>query len=464
MINIAMPTNARWTTGALLGVQIAAVIGTSISPVLPFLLLAAAAGGVLLFYFHQILLILLANEPFLRRLAVARMPFLEGIEVSVTVLLSTAVIVMFLWRLLQPRVRSQLLANWPVIAAFLAWVLWMLAASAYAPNATEALVKSSRFAFFNTLLFLGPLLLVSSRRESRTFLTIYLSFGLMVAVMLLAELIVRVGGTLTFHQVSRLNILSANPIGVARVLATCGSMAAIMLISSSSHRRWWVLMFVLFLVTTLLTGSRGPLLSLTLGSLLLGVLLGGVARRRTLYLAALVIGVVGLVLTVGPEGINTRYKLLLEATDLVEAKQGVRLFNTVSHRLHMWSMALGMWTQDGRHFLFGDGPAAFARFFPWRDFRYPHNLPLEVLAEFGLLGALVFSSHLLMVVRRTYAGLRAHLAPEERMWLAGSVTFLITTMVSGDLDNNRFLWFFVGGLVATLSLRGSTEAATTPTL
>jgi len=38
------------------------------------------------------------------------------------------------------------------------------------------------------------------------------------------------------------------------------------------------------------------------------------------------------------------------------------------------------------------------------------------------------------------------------MWLVGTLTMFFATLVSGDLNDNRMLWFFLAGLLATVQV------------
>jgi O-antigen ligase len=442
---------SRKGLGFLWGLQVAAIISTLIHPLMPLLLAMCIGGMVFLLFFQQPLLILLANEGFVKRTLQAMFPVFESVDP--TFLLVTIIIFALLLRLWNPTVRHHVASLRYVILAYLLWVIWMVMASAYAPNVEWALNKSLRFALFNTILFLGPMILIRTRRESRIMLTFYLIYGFCVALLVYSQLWFEFGVNPGIESTTRFTVLSANPIGVARTLSICTAMVGVLIVSGKVDRRWWWwgIAFILFVSAAVLTGSRGPVLSFLLAIMLLGIFIGKSARRRTLMIVGSVLGIAGLLLLIAPEGVSYRYQLLL-TTPLTVTRQGIRPFSSILHRLQMWSMALALWTQDIRHMMVGDGTASFARFFPWRDFSYPHNLLLEILAEFGLIGAFVFSLHLSEVAKRVYLRIKMMLGREELMWLAGLLTFLLSTMVSGDLVRNRFLWFFIGGLLSTCSL------------
>ena len=416
------------------------------------------AGGVgiftLLLYFGHIPLILLVSVALVKGALITQVPIFEIFDFSV--ILSILVGLAVARRLMNARIRERLWHHQYIIMAFLIWVCWMMLASTYAPNLDWAIYKSLRFAAFTSILFLAPLVLITTRDESWGLLKSYLVIGVIVVVIQIGQLwlIQRTSGD--FHVV-RLTVLGANPIGTGRVLAVCAAMAATLLITGIGNKRWWGVGFIVFLTGAMLTGSRGPILALFMAVLVVGLLLGKDARRRTVLILGVLIVVFILTLLLAPESLTYRYRLY-KVGELAETRQGLRMFNTITYRMILWGKALTLWLSDVRHFLFGDGTAGYARLLLWRDFRYPHNLLLELLAEYGILGAGVFSMHIFLSVKQVYARFRASLAREEIMWLAGLVTYFLSTLVSGDLNDNRLLWFFLAGLLATVSAHSSNNS------
>ncbi|UCH09230.1 MAG: O-antigen ligase family protein [Fidelibacterota bacterium] len=437
--------------GLFWGLQLAGIMSVAINPIMPLLLAVVLSGVVFLLFFQQPLLIILANEGFVKRTLQAWFPIFESVDpIIVLVILIVFTLVL---RLRAPAVRRHLASQQTVVLAYLIWVVWMLVASTYAPNVEWALDKSLRFALYNSILFLGPMILIHTRRESRIMLTFYLLYGFCVALLVYSQLWFLFGVDPAIGSTTRFTVLSANPIGVARVLAICAAIASIMIISGKASKPWlWSIALVFFAAALVLTGSRGPALSFLVATVILGMFIGKAARRRTLLIIASILGIAGLILLIVPEGVSYRYRLLL-TTPLTVTKQGIRPFSSILHRLQMWGMALALWTQDIRHFIVGDGTAGFAKLFPWRDYSYPHNLPFEILAEYGVLGASIFSLHFIEGAKRVLKHVRNRFKFEELMWLTGLVTFFISTLMSGDLDHNRFFWFFIGGLVSTCSIK-----------
>ena len=438
----------------LFGLQGGAVISTAIHPLLPLILSAGLITTLILVFYSQILLVLLADVGLVKGALITQFPIFETIDI--TVLLSILILFALAGKLTNPLVRQHLLRYQAIIAAFAVWVVWMIISSLYAPRLDWAFEKSLRFALFTTILFLGPLVLIRTRAQSRTMLHIFLGTGFLGAIYLLGQVIIWVGSAASLQSVVRLTILSANPIAASRVLSICAAMAAIVIITKMGKVHYWGLLLTLFLVTALFTGSRGPVLSLMAAIFLLGLFLGGYPRRRTIFMLGLMIVTIGLVLILSPEGITYRYKLYM-AGELGQTAQGMRVINTITFRIELRGKAVALWLQDARHFLIGAGTAGYANLFPWRDWKYPHNLPLEIMAEYGLVGVGVFGVHIYLAAKFAFSRLRTQLGREELMWLAGLMTYFFSTLVSGDLNDNRLLWFFIGGLLSTSGVRNNVQ-------
>ncbi|GAH55531.1 unnamed protein product, partial [marine sediment metagenome] len=190
------------------GVQAAAIVTTVVHPIMPLFLAGGVAGVVFLLFYQQPLLILLANEGFIKRTLSAWFPIFKTIDP--TLLLVILIVLALVWKLHDPEVRQHLGTNQHIIAAYLIWVVWMIMASTYAPNTEWAIVKSLKFALFNTLLFLGPFILIRTRKESRAMLHFYLAYGLCIALFIIGQLLLRFGSTISLENVSRLSVLSAS--------------------------------------------------------------------------------------------------------------------------------------------------------------------------------------------------------------------------------------------------------------
>ncbi|MCH7496449.1 MAG: O-antigen ligase family protein [Candidatus Marinimicrobia bacterium] len=437
------------------GLQGGAIISTAIHPLMPLIMAGGAAGVLLLFYYSPILLILLANVGLVKGALLVQFPIFAAVDL--TLLLSLMMILVLAIRFADPIVRRQFYSVRFIVMAFIAWVFWMLLSAAYAPRLDWALEKGFRFALVAPLLFLGPLALIRTRSDSRMMLHIFLGVGALGMLAIGSRLVGLSGSAGGVQGIERLTILAANPIAAGRVFSICASMTAIVMISGGGKLRYWALPLGLFLVAALFTGSRGPVLSFILATALMGSLASRTTRRRTLYWGLLITTLVMLVMVFSPEALTSRFQFYLQGGEIAQTRQGLVLLNTVVQRIYLWEKALTLWTQNIQHLLVGVGTAGYIAAFTWRDVEYPHNLPLEILTEHGLLGLSVFGFHFLLIAKHVYRKSRLRMKREESMWLVGALTMFLATLVSGDLNDNRMLWFFLAGLLATVNVESQTR-------
>jgi O-antigen ligase len=82
---------------------------------------------------------------------------------------------------------------------------------------------------------------------------------------------------------------------------------------------------------------------------------------------------------------------------------------------------------------------------------YPHNLALEVGVEQGLVGLLALLNLLgsaFIILKRDTEGV----ADGFPSLLPGLIFLFLITMFSGDIVDNRFLWFWCGLVFASLRI------------
>ena len=437
--------------------QIGGILSTWFHPLVPIVLATIAVTVVAFLYLNQIFLLLLAHVGIFKGLFES-LPFGQIIDLSV--LLAVLSLVAIGWCTLQPESRRVFSNNQDVILAYLLWVLWMVAASGYAPSAAGAVYKGLRFASFNTVLFLGPLAMITSRRDSRVMLYLFLSLGILGLFSISLGLYGWLQSASLPQLMVRLSIMGADPIGTARVLVVCAGMCAILPLAGMGKNKRWIALMVIFLVAAMFSGSRGPLASFVIAIGIVGMILPGRTRIRTIGLFVILAILFIVTMMLAPEGLVSRLKLFA-GKEIVFSQSGIYAVSTVLHRFELWKMALAVWLNNPIHFLFGMGSAGYAQLFSWRDFTYPHNMPLELLAEFGILGAGIFSIHVILVLRKVWARYRLGLGKEELMWLMGLFIYFVSTMFSGDLNSNRLFWFLLAGLLATVTAPHDAQIGTT---
>jgi O-antigen ligase len=435
----------------LAAIELVAVLSTAAHPLAPLVFLFVTILALALIYYQQILLVLFATVGLVKGALIAQFSVFETMDY--TVILAVLLTIAITRILVISQVRSQIITNQKIIALYAIWVVWMVVCSLYAPDKQLALEKSLRFAIFNSILFLGPIVFIRSRKDSRRVLNAFISIAIVGSIILAGQLFLHLAGAEAPMNVTRLTILSANPIAVARVLSISAGMATLALVMKPGRIWGWGSVLLVCLMGAIFTGSRGPFLSYLIGTFIMSMLMGSQARRRIGLVSLVVLPLLVLVFLLAPESLTSRFIYLGSINELAVGKQGFQAVNTILARVELWRMALILWTQNVANFIIGIGTAGYRVIIPWRNVAYPHNMILELLAEYGLLGMGVISLHLWLLLKKASSNISLWIQRrEELFWAVGAVIMFLASMVSGDLNDNRMLWFFLGGFLATSTL------------
>jgi capsular polysaccharide biosynthesis protein/O-antigen ligase len=183
------------------------------------------------------------------------------------------------------------------------------------------------------------------------------------------------------------------------------------------------------------SGSRGPLFA-TILAILIGVSL--VRVRPSLGRALFFVSLVGVGLLVAfslaPFYSRDRIIDLLTGDTVGSVDNRVRLIETALDVVNRSPLGVG-WG--------GFQAEAFA------GYRYPHNLPLEVLVEAGLLFGGIFLAWFVLCAARAY---RATVDFSGGTLFAVLVCVLGEALVSGDLNENRLAFYVLGIVLAASTL------------
>jgi O-antigen ligase len=215
----------------------------------------------------------------------------------------------------------------------------------------------------------------------------------------------------------------------------------------------YLTLFLLF-ATLVAANSRGPMAAFIVTAGLIGFIR---FRKKPLGFwlgwIALAVAVMAGLLLVLPEQVTSRY------VDLVVQKKGTEnvTFFTVQTRLYNWQAAWAMASNSIRNFLIGAGNGAFSQNLFGQDMRwYPHNMLFEVLSELGVVGVALLVWHFVAIGRLALLSYRRLVDERARVLLfafsASAFFNLVGAQFSGDLNDNRRLWFFLGLVVATALL------------
>jgi O-antigen ligase len=294
--------------------------------------------------------------------------------------------------------------------------------------------KLLRFLLIGTLLFIAPFFLFLNEEDFRRFARLFIGFSALTAIQLITNLEARSQDA--ENDITRIG--AGWLMGMAILL--------VIFYPLSRNRRWQrallIFLLPLFLVGLMASAARGPMVALSV-AVLIGVatlLKEGKLRVATalFLLLILVIGIGGafLVLRQFDLGKYTAKAGELEALFTQGSSSG-----SAGKRVNFYVATLAALPNQP---LIGTGIGSWSTFYFGNDQRnYPHNLLLEIAFEEGLIGLIAFLALLALV---GVAILRMLKASRSHFLVLGLLVLycVIISLFSGDLDDNRLLWLWIG--------------------
>jgi hypothetical protein len=268
-----------------------------------------------------------------------------------------------------------------------------------------------------------------------------------LATMLIAGVAIVVVGVPGLLGDSRLRLFGENTIQTGQITLIVAIIAAAWFVRVGPPAAGWVVVLVvpLAFIESIATGSRGPILAI--GVVLIAAALRALVVRRRLSGHDLRIALVGgaavaaLALAIDrlPGEALARFARFgagFGSGGTVDTSIGAReeLF-ALAGRLFLDRPVVG--TGTGGFAAYAQSQAEFTAHF------YPHNDALQVAAEFGILGLVLFGAFV------TFALVR-RIADEPRWWTIRwlALFMLVNSLVSGDVYTDRLFWGLLVILIA----------------
>jgi O-antigen ligase len=314
----------------------------------------------------------------------------------------------------------------------------------YSPSPEYGAQKLIGFLTLGGSLFFLPLWVCKDEHSMRDFTIGTVLFGMAVAA---SSLSFSSGGAMGATE---------NPahIGKGQVIG----LAIVLLLYWPIENRW-LRRFVQFIcipwlaIGLISSETRGPLFSLVF-VLVLSFFFG--ALRSPIFSRSQMLSIVA-VLAIALFLLSTFWFYGQEATRFTsKANEIVALLSgsdqargTAVQRLGYYHAAFDLWQE---HPIAGWGIGGWSMAYWHTDVRqYPHNLFLEVLVEQGIVGVTALLFFLYAVFRRLFTNLD-FLNGKFAVLLPCAIYLLSISMFSGDLDDDRFLWFWCGLISVSCTL------------
>ena len=336
------------------------------------------------------------------------------------------------------------------------FVVWALLSYLWSPSINYSLRKVALLGSLTLWPLASFALIVSHERQRvRRFFVVLVLFSLWIAIeSAVALLLAARSGIRGFVTTS----LSTNYLGLGRVIGP-GMLVLVTYYVYFLRGIWPRLLGAaaigMYAVLMLGIGSRGPFLAMTVACLWIVLAnmrparnIKQITARLLVGLAAfcLVLGVVFYFATSGAELPRTLQRLQ-EARE--EGFEGSTRFGGYAATWAMvdeapiWGRGIGSWpVLNGR----GDIRA------------YPHNIFLEVFFELGIIGLLIFVGMLFYAWRLLPPKRILQQEPWMMLVAAQLLSAFINANISGDLNDNKLFWAFLGMMAVCALRRG--EVAT----
>ena len=409
-----------------------------------------------------IILWLLINNPAIALMILSLTAIIKGYLINyfpvVEVVDITVIATLIIWLGL---VKILLEGNWkipsePTFIVYLFLIFGLLLGISYMYTASPdyGFRKILRFNTFAVTMFISPLLIIKSPTDSKRLLSyFYFLLVIIIGIMLLQFVYFLKWGdfAIVLAYWNRISIPGANPIQVSRYLAIGAAMMIALVIRNkpSQSLHYFAILFVI-LLSIILSGSRGPLVSIIIGSIVYAILYERKHSSRIFGYGILAIGTIITLLLVLPESLTQRFFDISQGS-VIMTQQGVRRISTIATRYEFWSMSIQAWFSSITSFFIGLGAGGFSSLFIWRDWHwYPHNLFFEIIAELGLIGLIIGVLFIIKSYQIINKGIqRGSFTDHSALWVAGTVVMFIAAQFSGDINDNRILWMFIGISIAS---------------
>jgi len=298
--------------------------------------------------------------------------------------------------------------------------------------------KLTRFLSIGILLFIAPFFLILTEEHLRRFARAFVAVSAATAIQLIFTL--EYGSQDPNVDITRIG--AGWLLGMAIILVLFYPLVP----SRRGQRALYVSVLPLCIAGLVASVARGPLVALVIAVLIGSItwLSQGRLRMRTALVLLLLfsVGIGGAYLALRHANLD---KYTAKANEFATLATGGSSSGSAGKRLDFYRATLAAIPD---HLLVGAGVGSWSRFYYGNDLRnYPHNLFLEIAYEEGLLGLAVFLIFLFSVGAAIFRML--HESHSHFLALGLMVLYcVLVSLFSGDLDDNRVLFFWAGVALA----------------
>ncbi len=389
--------------------------------------------------------------------------FIEQFEFFQMVDLTLLLIVLIWLSLIFYFLKGELvIPNWSIkiLISFFLFTIFITFSGLYSASPNYGWLKILRFSILSSTIFITPIIFLKNSKDSKSMLNYFKIISVIILVGMLMNLIfLFLSGELISYLI-RVSILGANPIALSRTLAAIAAMVTVIGIRRKGFQQFLSLIILIpILLAIVSTGSRGPLLSYFLGMIIFTILfeLKNFKFRSFFSISTSILFVI-ILFNILPENLTSRFVNIAQGDNILSSA-GLENVNTINSRLDFYLMSINTWISDFKTFAVGLGSGGFSSLFLWRDFRwYPHNIFLEILVEFGIIGIFLILTFMFFSIKQliTYKKYN-YLSENSAVWISGTLVMFFSAQFSGDLNDNRILLMFLAISLSSINLDKNPE-------
>lgn len=411
---------------------------------------------VLIFIFPEVGLALSYSSGIFKEWLTQNISLFASFDFTIAVFLITFVSIVF------AAIRRGTLYNFKFHKSFLPLALFtiiLLFSILYTPAFEYGSFKAASFIFFNWGLFLFPILIINLEKYGWLIIKSLIFLASIVSAFTIISIIQGfLSGSIIYSY--RASFLQVNPI----LFSTWVGSINIMLIASFpivKNLKIKILAFssiILMTTAILIANSRGPLLSFFItAAIILVVRFKKNAKKKIIFSLFAVIFILAIIIAALPPQLTDRY---FEILQLKRSTKYVALY-TVNSRLTFWRHSLELATANLKNFFFGIGVGGFSKeYLHLETLRiYPHNIFFEVFCELGFFAVLLLIWYFYEILKDAIKMYFSGLAQKRRIllftFLMASIFVLLAAQFSGDLNDNRRIWFLLGNVIALFHLQNN---------
>lgn len=321
-----------------------------------------------------------------------------------------------------------------VMLLYAVFLLYTALSLLWSPSSQYAMSKFVRLAVICTLLMVAPTVLFSEKKSVYNFFKLAIYATMAVAVLIIL-------GFLSPNYARPYYLLgSSSHLAAGRILGFGVVVTAYYVLTSDEKARTYIygLMLTVLLLGITVSGSRGPLVATVISTgVLIPLVLYFVGRekyRAYLFLGVSVLGIVSLFVLHLVLGVS-----IPTFDRIIPLLQG-EFDPSNTRRLRFYRQAVLLWLESP---LLGSGFGSYGIWIHGVDIEeFPHNIVLEILAELGVIGLVLFGAVLCVTLRPLVTNHREH--PISILLFGLFVYALLNASFSQDLQGDRMVFAVIG--------------------